>query len=236
MATPNHSDRLDALPARATATVLAKLLELCQKIKRGVPGVNLPHTSLFLRSGREVGGWLLDMTDDRGENWVLLRAGTPTDRVLSTDVLYVAVRDIEAVLVRDAGALVAPLSFGSVSDTEYAAPAPTKMELRRKAAILGESLAATLGKPLAVSVTLPDGEISDSILSCLDRAVTLLGTLLREQIADDLGREALGVVTRIELLPAPDGLNVSPNAGIMVVAVPARYTEAELKSAVLAVL
>ncbi|MBC8140917.1 MAG: hypothetical protein H7Y38_05690 [Armatimonadetes bacterium] len=236
MATVNNSDRLDALPARATATLLAKLHELRQKIKRGVPGVNVPHMSLFLRSGREVGGWLLDLADDRGESCVLLRAGTPTDRVVSSDIFYVAVRDIEAVLLRDVGAFVAPLSFGAVDEAEPNVPVPTKMELRRKAATSGESLAALLGKPLAVSVTLGEGEISDNILSRLDRALTLLGTLLREQIADELGREAFGSVMQIELLPAPDGLNVSLNGGTMRVAVPTRYSEAELKSAVLAVL
>lgn len=238
---PTNSDRLNALPARTVADVLAKLAELRQRAKRGAPNADVPQIVLTLRSGREIAGWLLDLLDDRTYPTVLLRA-VPTDRNAPVDIVYVPVAGIEAVTIRDAEAFAAPLSFGfhgsrAVADTEPDAPVPTKLELRRTVAAMGESLASATGSPLSATVVLPDGETPDAILSRLSRATTLLGTILREQIADDLGRDAVtSKVQAIELSPATDGLNVSLHDNTLRVAVPSRYGESDLKNAVLAVL
>jgi hypothetical protein len=146
-----------------------------------------PEVELYLASGAQVKGRiaLVGAGDDRaGPIAVMLAGGTPR----APAVTYVRVDEVVAVMVGDASLLVrAP-----VSD----APAPSRLELQRRAAARGEPLAVTLGRALPVGLA---SDLDDDGRRAVGAVLPVLFDVLAGIAGDDMGKRALAPIAAIDV-------------------------------------
>lgn len=170
---------LKGLEARTLEELLTRLAELQPLRARGEP-VRLPQVTLFLRSGRELRGFLLEQREDsRGNRALVLQALGGDGRRAEPDAHFVRPESIEAITVHDLPSLHQPQRGGP--------PPPSKLELRRKLGERQATLAAALGTPLEVQVDWERLPAEPEALAALDtlasRAFGILEELTRELMA-----------------------------------------------------
>jgi len=88
------------LAPHPVSVVLQNLFAIRQKANQG-GAMKVPLTTLHLRSGRDVTGWLISIDERKGDSLVFQRHG-PDLRQPDFHILYVDPRDIEAITVHDA--------------------------------------------------------------------------------------------------------------------------------------
>lgn len=200
------SDRraLHNLEAQSIDRVLGELAELAAREKRGEE-VRLPPVTLHLRSGRDLRGVVLAIGSRDGA--VLFQSG-------EDDAVHVAPSSIEALTrheVRSAGR--PPMR------TE---DAPTKLELRRRA--------ASLAPPVTIEEGDPDPEARIALSALLDE----IGEALKGISEDAMGREAMAEKIRRVELRLGSGAAVSLSGGTLTLTTtahwPSRLSGADLRA------
>ncbi len=183
---------LAKFPARSIETVLGQLMVLRRQANSGEQ-VQLPCTVFHLRSGRSMRGWLLDLDTERNEQHMLIHTSDCTHPP-KYDVSYVALRDVEAITIENAGVAAVALSFGAVP-VAPGTPAPTRMALRRRAEEISASLTDI---KLALMVGLDD-DTDDATRHTIGMVLEILGGVLMEINRDAIGSQALASVQSITL-------------------------------------
>lgn len=187
---------LKGLEARTLEELLSRLAEL-DKLREKGESVRLPTVTLFLRSGREVQGVLLELrSEPRGGKIVVLHTLSGDTRRSAPDALFVRLDSVDAITVHELPALFKP--------PPDAPPPPTKLELKRQLAERQSALAAALGTPLELEVAWDSLPPEPEALSALDtlgtRAFGVLEALAREL----MGLEALRAqVRKVRLAVGP---------------------------------
>jgi hypothetical protein len=163
-----------------------------------------PEVELFLASGPIVRGRIVSITEDRHAGSIaVVHVG---GNVRQPSVTFVRVDQVTALSVIDASLLVrAP-----VTD----APAPSKLELQRQIVARADGLHAKLGR--AMKIELGGIDLDDDARRAIGALVPLLFEVLTAIATDDMGKEALAPVERIELAAAPDGEVVKESRGFLV--------------------
>jgi len=174
-------DALRQIPARSVGTILGVLNTLRKRANAG-EAITIPCLHLRLRSGHQITGRLLDVTENKGEMVVLLHESECNDRSPATHAAYFSAHNIEALTILDAGSLAHLISFGAVVFPP-GTQAPTILALRRRA---GE-IATEMDTTLTVDLTPED----DTQRFRLSEYLEALGAVLRGFTADDIGRQAV---------------------------------------------
>ena len=180
---------IDALPAKTVRAMLAELVALRVRFKKG-ESVVVPLVTFHLRSGRDVTGYVLDGDLESSQPSLLLQV--PGDlRQPAMDVAYVDPSDVEAVTVLSADRAVKEISFGRVQ-VAPGEPTPGKLEINRRLPELSKEVSTAIGKPIALDVAwegIPDLGTARKLLSDL---IEDIGSVLKEIAATEIGRDALG--------------------------------------------
>lgn len=209
---------LRQIPARSVDTILGVLKTLRKRANAG-EAIAIPCLHLRLRSGHQITGRLLDVTENKGEMVVLLHESDCNDRSPATHAAYFSAHDIEVLTILDAGSLAHLISFGAVVFPP-GTQAPTMLALRRRA----EEIATEIGTSITLTLT-PE---EDSQRFRLGQYLEALGTVLRGFTADDIGQQAVmntafvlqsgtlnatktddGVVITVDLNTTPDSPTLS---------------------------
>ena len=185
------SDIIDELTAGSPRRVLEDLARLSSALAKA--DRPRPEVELFLASGPIVRGRIVSVTEDRHAGSIaVVHVG---GNLRQPAVTFVRVDQVTALSVVDASLLVrAP-----VTD----APVPSKLELQRQIAARADGLHAKLGRP--VRVELGGIDLDDDARRAIGALVPLLFEVLTAIASDDMGKEALAQVERIELAAAPGG-------------------------------
>lgn len=197
---------LDALKARGLDEVLDELHALKQRQRSGLP-VRIPAVTLHLRSGRDVYGHVLEVSDDRrAGKVVLLHAPGPELRNPQTDAMYLAAASIEALTVHDVELRDKPV------EAPAGTPTPTGLQLKRRFAELARTLGEPYGGEIAVELSgSPDADGLRALSALADRLVDVM----RKLAADELGREAVREKVRRIALGVSDGASASLTDGTL---------------------
>lgn len=189
MSSEEHRARLSRLPAKHIAAVFE---ELAARLRRREPAP-LPRMTLDIGPRTIERCELLATTEDRDAMTLLVTGG---DGYAAMDVTYVPVAAIRAVTIHCTSETLHHLGFGALRVRSGDAP-PSPLELKRRAAAIGEELA--LGHPIAFSVEAAlfagDGETLADAADLLSNLRTALLTIA----SDADGKEALSKLERIEL-------------------------------------
>jgi hypothetical protein len=179
----NDGERvLRELTARNPERLLEELGELARRIRAG-EGLRRPRVTLHLRSARDLSGFVLDVGREGSTASVLLH--TPPE----WNVAHVPMAAIEAVTVHDVLDLSRPPSD--------AAPAPSRLELRRRLAGAESTLSVQTGAPMPF--TLPE-PLDEDHLEALGALVPVVTQVLEDVARDETGRTSLvAKVKRIQL-------------------------------------
>lgn len=179
--------RLRSLPARPLDELLEALAALQGRELRGEP-VTVPRVTVFLTSGRELSGTVLQYTALRHGAVVLVRTGALSQYDVGWDASYVPLSAIEAVTVHDAASHAGALSPGGLSPS--AEPPPTRLGARRAVESHHRELAARLRGEIAWSASIdemPDGEPLRALVRCSHDVASALEAAGR----DELGRTTI---------------------------------------------
>lgn len=187
-------DRTDAeralqrWPSRNLEQLFEDLAELGHRWKEG-DEVRVPRVTLFLRSGREVTGFVLDVYGDRAGGRTVLIRSPAAAHPAGVDVTHVPWATLDAVTVHDVAAWDRPPAD--------APPPPTREELLARAASATEALAEKVGTPIAFELELGDDEAALEPLGWLLR---LAQRVLLEVAAAPASADALrGRVKAVKL-------------------------------------
>lgn len=163
-----------------------------------------PEVELFLASGQTIRGRIVTVAEDRHAGAIaLVHVG---GNVRQPAVTYVRVDQIAAVGVGDASLLVrAP-----VIDT----PTPSRLELQRQIAARTDGLHAKLGR--ALKIELATGDLDDESRRAIGALVPVLFEVLIAITSDDMGKEALAQIERVELASAPAAEVVKESRGFLI--------------------
>lgn len=197
-------------------SLVVTLADFGRRMKRG-ESVTLPHVGLLIRSGRELVGSVVDLHEGRhGAMTVFLQCATSR---FETELIAVPFASIDAISFKD---------LPPVQATVAKEP-PTPMALSRKAKALADKYAG-------LTIDIERGA-DDAALLGLGKALDALESVLSGVGVDDLGRESLAQVRRIQLRIGP-ALEVIRGDGELAVVVPSKdgTSTAELKPRVEAVL
>jgi hypothetical protein len=180
-----------------------------------------PEVALYLASGPVIAGTLITTSDDRGMAVVLLQIGT--DRSAQR---VVSVR-IDAVVA---------VAYDLLPPVIDAGPAPGRLEVARAIAGHAPALAAALG--VAIDLTAID-DPDDRHRRAVVAAAPALGAVLTRLAHDDLGREALLMLTSIQCGAGATG-DVRKDGVALLITVPSdpdrAWGERELQAAIEAAL
>jgi hypothetical protein len=180
-------DGLANLKPERLERVLEELAAISRRVANGEP-LERPSVTLHLGSGRELRGALLDVTSDSGTTVALLLDAR--DR-FAQDVTHVLVARLEAVTVHNAS--------GLLDRAQNAPPPPSKLELRRAFAALGEQLNASgIGLRLELPALLEERD-----LEALRDLLEPLRQALKGIASDEIGRTALTHLEAVALGVAP---------------------------------
>jgi len=190
-------DILQRLPPRPLSRLLGDLAALRQRAAAG-ESVSVPLTTLHLRTGRDVVGWVVAL-DQAG--WLLVHGAGPDPRQPGYDAVYLPLAAVEALTVHDAPAAAPFLSEGRLAAPEQPAPGlgppPSRLELKRKLAEHTNALRAAVGSSLSVEVEWSGVAAEGEALRTLDRLIEDTVKVAMELAKDEMGRSALGRLTRL---------------------------------------
>src|SRR5437868_2360828 len=124
---------LRELTARNPERLLEELGDLARRIRAG-EALRRPRVTLHMASARDLSGFVLDVAHENGATAVLLH--TPPE----WNVAHVPLKGIEAVTVHDVLGLSRPPSD--------AAPAPSRLELKRRLIGAESAIAVHIGAPI----------------------------------------------------------------------------------------
>lgn len=197
------------MKAQSLETLLEGLAEQSRLVEAGrLP--QRPRLTLLLRSGRSLTGTLLELSQERGGNVLTLSLEDVGRRFAAPDIAFVPTSALEAVIVLEAADLDKPPEPG---------PIPGKLELRRAVQQLQDELQAaghTLELSLAGSLEEEtEREAFNAALEPLGKALSQIGT-------DEMGKEALGRVNRVQLELGQDA-GVERQGETLQISVPRAY-------------
>jgi hypothetical protein len=213
-------DVLDQLEGTSPRRLLDELTRIGAALARN--DRPRPEVELFLSSGQAIRGRIVTVAEDRqGGAVALVHVGGNTRQPAVT---YVRVDYIAAVGVGDASLLVkAPV---------IDAPVPSRLELQRQIAARGDGLHAKLGR--ALKIELSTGDLDDDARRAIGALVPLLFEVMIAIASDDMGKEALAPIERIELAAAPSAEVVKESRGFLIRApklLTEQLTHAKLRAA-----
>jgi hypothetical protein len=194
------SDAVEALrrlTAQSIDAVVDELLALRRRAEAG-ESVPTPLVTMHLRSGRDVVGHLLARSDAAmpGSAWLLHVPSSREGAFSGDDVAYVPPDVVEAMTVHGAGQLA--LAVAAL------APAPSRLELSRRAAELGRSLSERAHHGVAVEVDWEQLPTGDEALKALAHVLERTARALAQLAAEPRGRAALQPVTTVRLVAEGD--------------------------------
>ncbi|MEW6733981.1 MAG: hypothetical protein AB1489_21825 [Acidobacteriota bacterium] len=180
---------LSILPAKTVSAILAELHSLR---RRANAGENIPTVliTLHLRSGRDLRGWLIDLSEERGQLAALLQLPGNDLHNPQTDLLYLELSTIEAVTIHNAWEVANLISFGRIGAPPGVSP-PTRLEVKRSLVELSHSLAQTIDISLSYQVDWNKIPQSGEPLRALAETVREATEVLKGIGQDPLGKEAL---------------------------------------------
>jgi hypothetical protein len=187
------SSLFERLPAKPLDRLLLAVQEIQRRCSAGEE-VNPPLITLLLRSGRVVRGWLLDLGRDVDEGNLLVRLEA-ADKRPSPDIAYVTIGSIDGVTIHDAEKVADLISFGKIEGP--LGPAPTKLDVKRRAAAVGQKVSEKLKHPIAVEAVW-DGD-DEATLRRVSAAASDLGVILHDLSGSALGHDALKGIDKIVL-------------------------------------
>jgi len=174
------------MKARSLETLLEALAEQSHQVEAG----RLPQRvrlTLLLRSGRSLTGTLLELVQERGGNVLTLSLEDGQRRFTAPDIAFVPTSALEVVIVLEAEDLNKPPEPG---------PIPGKLELRRAVRQLQDELQAA-GHALELDLV---GSLEEETeREAFNAALEPLGKALSQIGTDEMGREALSRVARVQL-------------------------------------
>jgi hypothetical protein len=139
-------EALYELPAKSVLSVLEVLQDVRNRVRDGEE-LEEPWVIIFTRGGREVRGWFLDMVDDGGSKWLLLRVPL-SDRDMAMNVMYLELHSVEGILVENMTGIAHLLSFGKI-ENPVREDVLSPLDLRRKVEKWEAKLAGALGVKVA---------------------------------------------------------------------------------------
>lgn len=165
-----------------------------------------PEAELLLTSGQTIRGRVVSTVDGN----VVVHVG---GHVKQPAVTFVRVDQVAAISVADASLLVrAP-----VSD----APVPSRLELSRQLAARLDGLTAQLGHAIEIGL---GANLADDDRRAIGALVPILFEVLGAIAGDDMGKQALGGITRVELAAGASG-EVTKESGGFSIRAPKLITE-----------
>jgi hypothetical protein len=173
---------LRELTARHPERLLEELGDLARRIRAG-EALRRPRVTLHMASARDLSGFVLDVGHEGNQTTVLLHV--PPD----WNVAHVPMKGIEAVTVHDVLGLSRPPAD--------AAPAPSRLELKRRLAGAESSITVQVGAPIVF--TLPEA-LEEEHLEPLGALLPVLSEALENVARDETGRLTLQAkVKRVQL-------------------------------------
>ncbi len=154
------------LEPRDTEELLEELVAQTRRALEGEP-VRKPSVTLLLGRGGAVSGFVLAIKESRRRRSLLLHDPGDDRNSVSFNVVHLPLASIEAVVIHDALELDQP--------PRDAPPAPSPLELKRRAAALAESLGQRLGLPFEVLLPTP---LEEDQLEPLGALLRLLSEVL----------------------------------------------------------
>lgn len=213
-------DILEEIGGRAPRQLLEELAAIGRalaKVER-----HRPEVELVLSSGALIRGRIVNVVEDRGTVIVTIHVGGPLG---SPSVAFVRLDQIAAVTLADATQLVR----GPRASNE--GPPTSRLELQRQLAAHSETIAAAIGHAMPITV----GELDDDGRRVVRILLPILAEVLIAIASTDLGKAALGELTRIELDAAPRSETARTGSTLVIkgsAVLTDAYTKASLRAAI----
>lgn len=171
------------LSAKSVASVLQDLVDLRRRARKGEK-VTVPLVTLHLKSGRDLTGWIVDAGEDsrHGENLVFHIPGRDF-RNPDDDACYLPPATIEAITVHGAG--------GHALALEQGRPAPSQIELNRRAEEMGRLVSTACGTDVHFAVDWDATPDHGEPLKAMEDIMRMVAGVLTDICAEPLGRQAV---------------------------------------------
>ncbi|WP_201756140.1 hypothetical protein [Corallococcus silvisoli] len=187
MSAPQPVDPLESLGrgnVRSAWEVLEAMSSLMRRRAAGLP-LNLPQVTVFLRSGRELTGFVREYGEFRhGRGVLLITSGGYGSRGEGLDVTFVPDGVIEALTLHDATMLDTPAR---------SMPESSPMHLRRHLPAMADKLSSAWGTPVTAEFGTGTELEQDAFIQPLawlvERTGEVLGKLARTPDVGDVLRE-----------------------------------------------
>ncbi|NJL00921.1 MAG: hypothetical protein HC838_04285 [Spirulinaceae cyanobacterium RM2_2_10] len=219
---------LNQLPAKSVGHILNKLLECRRNLKAGKKA-SVPYTTLYLHNGLIMQGWLLDIREDQGAQWVLMQTSNdPTHAPIS--VGYVAADSIVGINLHQVTEILPVISFGAI-ELPVEGSIPSRMDLRQQAEDLSQQLGIV---QIMISF---DSFPSDEVYRYrLFQMVETTGAVLQGLLKSNLGRQALTEQVETVRLEYSEANQVSLSNRVLLIAFSTVPTDETLNRQISAVL
>ncbi|MCE1246785.1 MAG: hypothetical protein LWY06_09085 [Firmicutes bacterium] len=224
------------LPAKRISTILDELAGLRRRFNSG-EDVVVPLVTLILKSGREITGWFISYESDRNETCLLFQLYSIEGRMPTYDILYISPASIEGLIVHNAVDVVHHLSFGKISRPP-GLPAPSRLDLKRKAREFSEKLSEALGVQVEFEIdwqAMPD---YDEVFCALADFLNLCSGVMAELADEEFSREIVAKVLKKIIFRDAPAASAKREADTIILSSPlsgedqGRFTKNSLREAI----
>ena len=171
------------IPNLGTASVIEKLAESFKETAKN-PQKKANSVTLYLKSGLGLRGHIVAVTEDTGPKTVVYLPEDAKD----SDMGYILLSEVVAVVVHQAVALIEQLSDGRIAKPMATAPSMNELNRLAKTAI-DEVNAASDGK-MTLTIHEP-AQKSAEVMNGLYLTLRDLYSILRKSVSEELGRQHL---------------------------------------------
>ena len=201
--------RLFKLPPKKIITILGELRDLRKRFDNG-EDVVIPIISLHLKSGREYIGMLIDMEEENREQCIIFHLYDPGRKSPTYDVMYLNPRSIATLTLHNVAEIAHQFAFGSIP-----LPAPTKMEITRKAKDFGNRISEKTGVNIKFDFDWDTIKINDQSMSTLFRILRDCNSIILQLLDDETAREIISGSVETILLVISDKTSASLEEGVL---------------------
>ncbi len=174
--------QLSLVPNLSTKGALEKLIEAFIEAQRSTSKTP-PISTLFLKSGITVRGYVLAMSDDTGPQTVVYMPEG------ETDVSYIHFSEIAGLTVHNAVQLIEQLSDGRVAKPLGTAPSMNELNRLAKGAI--EEVNGIADAKMTLTLHEPAAQSSPEVFHALYQTLRDLYIILRKMVGEELSRQHL---------------------------------------------
>jgi hypothetical protein len=180
---------LKRLRPETPRAMLAKLQELRAREERGEV-VAMPLITLHLQSGVEVSGWFLAMENSGHDQCMLLHLAHRAPEKFSSDVLYLELSKIEGIAIHHTPESLYLLSSDTIASPP-GKPAPTALEMKRKARDCQERLSRAIGQSIIFEMNIETAGEKDEELRIFSQMLDDVLAVMLELIQDPYNRQTI---------------------------------------------